>query len=228
VTSDDGAAAAAGAALVDRADGGPGPLALRDVPEHWPVTASAELARGSLIRVRNDTVQMPGGTAARREVVEHPGAVAIVALDDASRLLMVRQYRHPTGHLLWEIPAGLRDVSGEPPQQTAARELGEETGYRAGRWHLLADIYSSPGFSNERIAIFLATDLAPLPAGQLDFVREHEEATMAVAWVPLTDAVAAVQAGDLHNGVTALGILSAYAALGRAGGTLSPAGRPAG
>jgi 8-oxo-dGTP pyrophosphatase MutT (NUDIX family) len=228
VTSDDGAVAPALAALVARADGGPGPLALRDVPERWPVTASAELARGSLIRVRNDTVQMPGGTTAGREVVEHPGAVAIVALDDASALLMVRQYRHPTGHLLWEIPAGLRDVSGEPPQQTAARELGEETGYRAGHWHQLADIYSSPGFSNERIVIFLATDLSPLPAGQQGFVREHEEASMAVAWVPLAEAVAAVQAGDLHNGVTALGILSAYAALGLAGGALPRAGWPEG
>jgi ADP-ribose pyrophosphatase len=222
VTSDDGAAAVAGAALVDRADGGPGPLALRDVPERWPVTASAELARGSLIRVRRDTVAMPGGVQAGREVVEHPGAVAIVALDDSGRLLMVRQYRHPAGRLLWEIPAGLRDVSGEPAQETAARELGEETGYRAGRWHQLADIFSSPGFSDERIVIFLARDLAPVPAGQLNFVREHEEASMAVAWVPLAEAVTAVQAGDLHNGVTALGILSAYAALGLAGGTLPP------
>jgi ADP-ribose pyrophosphatase len=196
--------AAAGPALVARADAGPGPLPLRDKPESWPVTASAELARGSLIRVRNDTVQMPGGTTAGREVVEHPGAVAIVALDDASRLLMVRQYRHPTGH------------------------LAEETGYRAARWHQLADIYSSPGFSNERIVIFLATELEPLPAGQLNFVREHEEASMAVAWVPLAAAIAAVQAGDLHNGVTALGILSAYAALGHAEGMLPRASQPGG
>ena len=93
---------------------------------------------------------------------------------------------------------------------------------------LLADIYSSPGFSNERIIIFLATDLEPLPAGQLNFVREHEEASMAVAWVPLAAAVSAVQAGDLHNGVTALGILSAYAALGHAEGMLPRASQPGG
>ena len=158
-------AAAPGPALVARADGGPGPLPLRDKPESWPVTASAELARGSLIRVRTDTVQMPDGTAADREVVEHPGAVAIVALDDASRVLMIRQYRHPAGHLLWEIPAGLRDVAGEPPLETAARELLEETGYRAARWQSLVDIFSSPGFTNERIVIFLARAPSRCPPG---------------------------------------------------------------
>jgi 8-oxo-dGDP phosphatase len=194
--------------------GGPGPLPLRDVPEQWPVTASEPLAQGSLVRIRSDTVAMPDGASAGREVVEHPGAVAIVAVDDNHRLLMVRQYRHPVGRLLWEIPAGLRDVSGEPAQRTAERELAEETGFRAARWRQLADIFSSPGFSTERITIYLAQGLTALAGADRQYVPEHEEASMIVAWVPLAAAVAAIQAGDLHNGVTAMGILSAYTVLG--------------
>jgi 8-oxo-dGDP phosphatase len=199
--------------LAVRADGD-GTLPLRDVPEHWPVTSSARLAHGSLVRLRSDVVQMPDGGAAAREVVEHPGAVAIVAIDDADQILMVRQYRHPVGALLWEIPAGLRDVAGEPPEQTAARELQEETGHQAARWQQLADIFSSPGFSTERITIYLARGLTARPAPGRPYVPEHEESAMILAWVPLATAVAAVQAGDLHNGVTSLGILAAYTALG--------------
>src|ERR1700734_992705 len=102
---------------------------------------------------------MPDGELAVRDVVEHMGAVAVVAVDDRDRVLMIRQYRHPAGAMLWEVPAGLRDVSGEPLVETARRELLEEAGCQAGRWHLLTDYYSSPGISTERIRIFLATDL---------------------------------------------------------------------
>ncbi len=185
---------------------------IRDVPERWPVVSSAEIASGSLVRLRTDDVRMPGGDAAEREVVEHPGAVAVLALDTSGRVLMIRQYRHPVGRLLWEIPAGLRDTPGEPLRTTAERELLEETGHRAADWRVLADIFSSPGFSTERLRIFLARGITRVPAQQRDYVPEHEEAHLVVAWVPLRRALTAVLAGDLHNAVAAMGILSAYAA----------------
>jgi ADP-ribose pyrophosphatase len=155
---------------------------------------------------------MPDGEIAEREVVEHPGEVAVVALDEDGRALMIRQYRHPVGALLWEIPAGLRDAPGEPLRQTAERELLEETGHRAADWHVLADVFTSPGFSTERLRIFLARAITRVPEQERDYVPEHEEAHLVVAWVPLRQARDAVLAGDLHNGVAAVGILSAYAA----------------
>jgi ADP-ribose pyrophosphatase len=187
-------------------------MEIRDVPEHWPVASSAELARGALLRVRTDAVRMPGGETAEREIVEHPGAVAVLALDEAGRVLMIRQYRHPVGRLLWEIPAGLRDEPGEPLLTTGKRELLEETGHRAADWRVLADVFSSPGFSTERLRIFLATGVTPVPDTERDYVPQHEEAHLVIGWVPLEQAVAGVLAGDLHNAVAAVGILSAYAA----------------
>jgi ADP-ribose pyrophosphatase len=183
-----------------------------DVFERWPVVSSAELARGAIVAIRTDTVKMPGGELASREVIEHPGAVAVLALDQADRVLLIRQYRHPAGALLWEIPAGLRDVAGEQPLLTAERELLEETGYRAAQWHVLVDYFSSPGITNERLRIYLARGLTRVPESQRSYVPEHEEAHLVVAWLPLDAAVARFLAGDLHNGVAAVGILSAYAA----------------
>jgi 8-oxo-dGDP phosphatase len=138
--------------------------------------------------------------------------VAVLALDADEQVLMIRQYRHPVERLLWEIPAGLRDVAGEPLRATAERELLEEAGYRASEWWVLTDSYSSPGISTERIRIFLARGLVLVPEAERSYVPEHEEAHLEVAWVPLDEAVARILAGDLHNGVTALGILAAYAA----------------
>ena len=155
---------------------------------------------------------MPDGTDAAREVVEHPGAVGVLALDDADRVLLIRQYRHPVAALLWEIPAGLRDVAGEPTDITAERELLEETGYRAADWRVLAYFFTSPGFSTERLRIFLARRLTAVPAAEREYVPQHEEAQLTVAWVPLDAAVRSFLAGDLHNGVAAVGILSAYVA----------------
>ena len=185
----------------------------RDVAEHWPVTSSADLLTGDIIRVRRDMVQMPDGDTAGREVVEHPGAVAVLAIDEACRVLLIRQYRHPAGALLWEIPAGLRDMPGETPQLTGERELLEEAGYRAASWRVLADFFPSPGISDERLCIFLARSLTEVPAAERTFVGRHEESQLVVAWLPLHQAVGRVLAGDLRNGVAAVGILSAYAAL---------------
>jgi 8-oxo-dGTP pyrophosphatase MutT (NUDIX family) len=157
-------------------------------------------------------VRMPDGDVAGRDVVEHPGAVAVLALDEQERVLLIRQYRHPVGLLLWEIPAGLRDVAGEPPLVTAERELLEETGYRAADWRVLTDYFTSPGFSTERLRVFLARGLTRVPDADRRYVPEHEEAQLVIAWVRLDEAVARLLAGDLHNGVAAVGILSAYAA----------------
>jgi ADP-ribose pyrophosphatase len=201
------------AASGDAADGGPAPVpVLRDVERHWPVTGRPRKAKGAFVVLRTDRVRMPDGDVARRDVVEHPGAVAVVALDDAGRVLLIRQYRHPAGHLLWEIPAGLRDVPGEPPRGTGARELREETGYAARTWHVLADCYPSPGISTERVTVFLARDLAEVPGPERGPPLRHEEAQLQYAWVPLDRAVQLFLAGELHNGVTAVGILAAYAA----------------
>jgi 8-oxo-dGDP phosphatase len=196
---------------------------VKDVPEAWPVVASDTLVRGRLVTVRTDKVRMPGGNLAEREVVLHPGAVAVLALDGTSRVLMIRQYRHAVNKLLWEIPAGLRDVAGEPLLATAQRELLEEAGYRARDWRVLADYYSSPGFTTERLRIFLARDLELVPAAERDFVPEDEETQLVLAWLPLDEAVRKVLAGDLHNSAAMLGILAGYAARSQGYDRLRPA-----
>jgi ADP-ribose pyrophosphatase len=181
-----------------------------DRPASWPVDESRELFRHWLITVRTDKVHMPGGHVAERSVVTHPGAVAVLALDDADRALMVRQYRHPAQKVMWELPAGLRDHPGEPLVTAAQRELLEETGYQARTWHSLVDHYSSPGFTNERLRIFLARDLTL--ASDSTYVREDEEALIVTGWLPLKDAAHAILAGKLHNSATIAGLLAGYIA----------------
>jgi ADP-ribose pyrophosphatase len=185
---------------------------IRDETGSWPVRQSSVVASGRIVTVRADCVELPDGQLMSREVVEHPGAVAVLALDHEDRVLMIRQYRHPAAAMLWEIPAGLRDVAGEPLVDTARRELLEESGYRAATWHVLADYLSSPGITTERLRVFLARDLTLVPAAEREYVPEQEEAYLTVAWVPLAEAVRGILAGDLHNGVAIVGILSGYAA----------------
>jgi 8-oxo-dGTP pyrophosphatase MutT (NUDIX family) len=185
---------------------------LHDTEWHWPVKGRPRRAKGAFVVLRTDQVRMPEGDVAARDVVEHPGAVAVVALDDAGRVLLIRQYRHPAGHFLWEIPMGVRDVPGEPPQRTGERELCEETGYTARTWHVLADCFTTPGISTERVTVYLARRLAEVPDAERGPPLRHEEAHLEPAWVPLEQAVQLFLAGELHNGVTAVGILAAYAA----------------
>ena len=199
---------------------------IRDEPEHWPVASSKELARGQLVTVRTDEVLTPDNNLAERDVVLHPGAVAVLALDDADRILMIRQYRHPVGRLLWEIPAGLRDVAEEETWVTAPRELMEEAGYRAKDWRVLADYYSSPGYSTERLRVFLARDLEPIPAAERHFVPRDEEAHLLLGWLPLDEAVRKAFAGDLHNGPAVLAIMAGYAARSEGYDRLRPADAP--
>ena len=115
---------------------------------------------GKIFALRADEVRMPGGNIARREVVEHYGAVAVLAMDDDRNIVLVYQYRHPHGRRLWELPAGLLDLGGEPPHITAARELKEEAGLSAQTWRMLVDLDQAPGFSDESVRVYLATGLS--------------------------------------------------------------------
>jgi 8-oxo-dGDP phosphatase len=185
---------------------------LTDATADWPVVGSEKLAEGSVVTVRRDQVRMPDGAEVGREVIEHPGAVGIVALDDAGQVLLIRQYRHPAGRMLWEIPAGLRDVAGEPPLVTARRELLEEAGYLAADWQVLADFFTSPGITSERLRVYLARGMTRVPDAERDYVPDHEEAHLTVEWAPLDVVVSRILAGNLHNGVMMIGVLAAMAA----------------
>ncbi|QZH68789.1 NUDIX domain-containing protein [Mycolicibacterium farcinogenes] len=176
--------------------------------EHdFETLASETVYVGNIFALRADEVSMPGGGQARREVVEHYGAVAVVALDDDGNVVLVYQYRHPVGRRLWELPAGLLDLGGERPEVTAARELEEEVGLAAAHWRVLVDLDSTPGFSDESVRIFLATGLTDVRRPD----AEHEEADMVVERVPLGEAVRRVFSGDIVNGIAVAGILAAHA-----------------
>ncbi|GII54075.1 NUDIX hydrolase [Planotetraspora thailandica] len=199
---------------------------VEDIKESWEISGSQEHFSGRVISVRTDEVRMPDGSAAKRDYVVHPGAVAVVALDADERVLLIRQYRHPARHLLWELPAGIRDVPGEPLVDCAARELAEEASYRAATWHTLVDVYTSPGMSDERIRVFLARDVEPLPEDEDDFVRKDEEIDMPAIWIPLSEAVEKALAGMIHNSPAVAGILAAYAASADGFKGLRPADAP--
>ena len=176
----------------------------------YEVTESQRAYDGIVASVRMDTVVMPGGQTARREVVEHMGGVGIVAVNAAGEVCLIRQYRHPMGERLWEVPAGLRDVAGEEPRDTAARELEEEASLCAGRLDALITLATSPGFSTEVVHVFLATELTEVPAQ----VREHEEAEIELDWVPLATAVERVLSGQIINAIAVAGVLAAARRLG--------------
>src|SRR5215207_2088524 len=199
---------------------------LADARETWPV-ASSEIVHqtGRVIAVRRDQVVPPsGGDPFLRDVVQHPGAVGVVALDQDERMLLVRQYRHPVGYRLLEPPAGLLDVQGEAYRLGAERELWEEAATKAADWRVLVDAFTSPGMTNEAIRIFLARDLSE--ANEV-YERLHEEADMETAWAPLADVVKAVLAGDLHNPTLVMGSLAAWTALNGDGfDSLRPADVP--
>ena len=190
---------------------------------HEYEVVSSEIAyAGRIIQVRKDVVAMPGDTTSQRDVVEHPGAVGVVALDEQQRVLLVNQYRHPVRRRLDELPAGLHDVQGEPSLETAKRELAEEAGYAAETWHVLVDTLTSSGMTDEAIRVFLARDLREVERD----VQEHEELDMTCAWVPLDEAVRKVLAGELENGMAAVGLLAADRAVRDGFATLRPADSP--
>ena len=171
----------------------------------FETVASETLYVGKIFALRADEVRMPGGNTARREVVEHYGAVAIVALDENNNVAMVYQYRQPVGRRLWELPAGLLDIGGEPPEHTAARELEEEAGLQARDWGVLVDVVSAAGFSDECVRVYLATGLTDIGRPE----AHDEEADLKLQWFPLTDAVKMVLSGEIVNSLAVAGILAA-------------------
>jgi len=180
------------------------------VADHVFETVSSEtIYRGKILALRTDQVRMPGGSTALREVVEHYGAVAVAAVDDDDRLMMIYQYRTALNRRLWELPAGLLDEPGEAPELAAARELREETGLVADDWRVLIDVALSPGFCDEAVRVYLARGLSQVGRPEAD----HEEADLTVHWVDLEIAVEQVLSGEIVNATAAAGVLAAYAAI---------------
>lgn len=182
--------------------------------------------RGAVWDVVRETFHLPEADGAlTRDVLAHTGAVAIAAIDDEDRILLIRQYRHPIRMRDWEVPAGLRDIEGEDPVTAAVRELGEEADVRAEDWHTLADMYTTPGGSTEIIRIYLARGVDALPHAQRT-ERVGEERGIIVRWTPLAEAVDAVLAGSIGNATACLAILHADRARERGWTNLRPADAP--
>ena len=192
---------------------------LRDRPEEWPVVDSVDLHRDDwVMALRADRVQRPGAgdeEPFRRLVLEHPGAVIVLALDDQDRACLLRQYRHPARRRFVELPAGLIDVAGEDPLETARRELREEVGLEAAEWVSLGSTYSSPGITSEVMHLYLARGLSAV--GREGFTPEHEEADMETFWAPYDDLHAAVLDGRVTDAPLMLAVLLA-ASRGLVGG----------
>jgi 8-oxo-dGTP pyrophosphatase MutT (NUDIX family) len=189
------------------------------------VRERTERYAGPIFTVLTDDVTMPGGGTAKRDYLLHIGAVAVAAIDPAGRVVLVRQYRHPVGRRLWELPAGLMDVAGENLAVAAGRELTEEADLVAGRLDLLVDVHTSPGFTNELVRVFLARDLTPVSDADRH-ERHHEEADMEVAWFDLDEAVDMVLAGQITNGPAVAGLLAAARARDGGWASLRPADTP--
>lgn len=191
-------------------------MTIKDAPEEWEIRATKTPFVGNKTSVRTDEVVMPDGSVVGRDYQVHPGSVAVLALDDEDRVLLIRQYRHPVRQKLWEIPAGLLDVPGENPLHAAQRELYEEAHVKAEDWRVLTDVYTSPGGCDEAIRIFLARGLSEADGER--FEVEHEETDLEYARVPVAELVRGVLAGELHNNCLVVGVLSLVAA--RASGGL--------
>ncbi|MEU3348239.1 NUDIX hydrolase [Streptomyces sp. NPDC006700] len=185
-------------------------MTIKDIPEEWEIRATKTPFVGGKTSVRTDDVVMPDGSVVTRDYQVHPGSVAVLALDEEDRVLLIRQYRHPVRQRLWEIPAGLLDVPGENPLHAAQRELYEEAHVKAEDWRVLTDVYTTPGGCDESVRIFLARGLSEAVGER--FAAEHEETDMEHARMPVDELVRGVLAGELHNNCLVVGVLSLVAA----------------
>lgn len=193
-----------------------------DVRVDRTVLDSRVVHRGMIWDVVRETVELGEAGTVTREFVRHPGAVAVIALNDDDEVLLLHQYRHPVGAELWEPPAGLLDVPGEDPRAAAERELMEEADLVAESWWVLVDYLSTPGSSDERLRVYLARGLSDVPHAERH-EREAEEAGMVARWFPLDDVVDAVLAGRLRNPSTVNGVLAAAVNRARGWTGLRPA-----
>ncbi len=183
---------------------------LADVRDPAPLISSEVAFSGRVWDINRDTVAFHGGEFTR-EFMAHSGAVAVLAIGDDDRVLLINQYRQPIGQRDWEIPAGLLDVPGEPPLAAAQRELAEETDFVAAHWSEPLSFFSSPGGSNEQIHLFEARGLSAAPSPH---ERTDEEAEIVTRWVTLEEAVEAVLAGRLSNAILIVAVLTAHARRG--------------
>jgi len=191
----------------DASDEGP----VRDLPAPRPVTERDVVFRGRVWDVVTEHVRLDANTVVARDVIRHPGAVAVVAFREPGDVLLVRQYRHPVGREMWEPPAGLLDIAGEDPLAAARRELMEEADVVAETWHVLADFFTSPGGSSEAIRIYLARGISDVPHADR-FAREAEERDMIRRWVALDEVLAGIAAGELQSPTLVTGAFALDAA----------------
>ncbi len=169
-----------------------------------------EIKRGFVVRVNTERVTLPNGTRIDIDIVPHPGAAAVVPFVSDDEVLLIRQYRHATGGTILEVPAGKLEP-GEAPERCAARELEEEAGHRAGRIKELGWIWTTPGFSDERIFLFAAFDLEAVPC------RLEADEVIEPVRVPLALALDLVWRGELNDAKSALALIQAAQHLGRLG-----------
>ena len=197
-----------------------------DAPSPRRLLSTEQVDKGRIWDVVSDTFTLQdAGAPLTRDYIDHPGAVAVLPMNADGPILLLRQYRHPVGMDLWEIPAGLLDIEGEDFVVGAARELAEEADIAAGTWNVLTDFFNSPGSSSEAIRIYLARDLTEIPHHERH-ERTDEEAEIEFHWISLDEAVASVLAGRLHNPSAVVGILAAAAARANGYADLRPADAP--
>jgi 8-oxo-dGTP pyrophosphatase MutT (NUDIX family) len=207
--------------VTDAATGSPAD-GLHDDPVTYEITSSERVFEGKIWDIRRETFRYGDGEITR-EYVDHTGAVAVLAIDDQDRVLLIKQYRHPVRTREWEIPAGLLDVTDEPPLTAVQRELAEEVDLKAAEWSVLAEFLTTPGGSDEAIRVYLARGLTPTAEA---FARTDEEADIEKRWVDLDEVVTAVLERRIQNPSTVIAVLQAHVARSRGWASLGPADAP--